>query len=71
VRQTPAGTVAELILRRGPGKLLDRLLAAARRRPGPSLEIAVRRAQRAHRRCADPILRCQDRVLSRGAAEGE
>jgi hypothetical protein len=67
VHQSRAGMVADLVLRRVPGKLLDRLLSAARRRPGPSLEIAVRHAQRAHRRCADRM----DRVLSRAVAERE
>jgi glycosyltransferase involved in cell wall biosynthesis len=35
-------------LRRVPDRVLDRLLATARQRPGPGLEIAVRRVQRTH-----------------------
>jgi glycogen(starch) synthase len=54
-RQPPVRTVADLVLRRVPGRVLDRLLAAARRRPGPGLEVVVRRAQRAHRRYADRV----------------
>jgi glycogen(starch) synthase len=56
VQQPRVRTVADLVLRRVPGKVLDRLLAAARRRPGPGLEVVVRHAQRAHRRYADRIL---------------
>jgi hypothetical protein len=48
---------AELAVRRVPGKGLAMLLAAARHRPGPALETAVRRAQRAHRHAAGRILR--------------
>jgi glycogen(starch) synthase len=51
--QVRARTVADLVLRRVPGKVLDRLLAAARRRSGPGLEVMVRHAQRAHRRYTD------------------
>jgi hypothetical protein len=36
-------------LRRVPDRVLDRLLATARQRPGPGLEIAVRRVQHTHR----------------------
>jgi glycogen(starch) synthase len=53
--------VEELALRRVPGKGLDLLLSAARQRPRPGLEIAVRRAQRMHGRGA----RAADRLLIR------
>jgi hypothetical protein len=56
MRRSRLGTVADLSLRRVPGKVLDRLLAAARRRPGPGLEVVVRHAQRAHRRSVNRIL---------------
>jgi glycogen(starch) synthase len=53
--------VQELALRRVPGKGLDLLLGAARQRPRPGLEIAIRRAQRVHGRGA----RAADRLLVR------
>ncbi|GAA3336044.1 hypothetical protein GCM10020358_06720 [Amorphoplanes nipponensis] len=42
----------DVVLSRVPGRVVDGLLRAARRRPGPGLEVLLRRARRLHRRGA-------------------